>query len=204
MGILSAAASVTRYRVEGKIAAPIIATVSAGLKKNAISEIDNEASDKAVGWTSVYTPYQPNFEGDSFIFNSLFVFSLRLDLKSIPPKLFKKHFTLESSKRLLKTGRRFLARDEKQALKDKVVGDLARRIPSVPNVYDVVWNYEESVLWFFSNLKSANEELESLFRRSFNSSIVRIFPYTAAEMNAGLSDQEKDLFLKLSPARFSD
>jgi recombination associated protein RdgC len=204
MGILSSAVSITRYKVEGKISGPIIETALRGLKNNAVSEIDNDVSDKAVGWTSLANPFQPNFEGSSFIYNSLFVFSLRIDRKSIPPKLFKKHFTLESAKRLAATGRRFLAKDEKQALKDKVLNDLARRIPSTPNVYDLIWNYEESVLWFFSNLKAANEELETLFRHSFNLALIRIFPYTAADSNAGLSDQERDNLIRLSPTRFSD
>jgi DNA recombination-dependent growth factor C len=204
MGILSSTASITRYKVEGKISGPVIDTVLKNLKKNTITEIDNDVSDKAVGWTSLSNPFQPDFEGSSFIYKNLFVFTLRIDRKSIPPKLFKKHFTLESAKRLSATGRRFLARDEKQALKDKVISDLSRRIPAVPNVYDLIWNYEESSLWFFSNLKSANEELETLFRHSFNLALIRIFPYTAADLNAGLSDQDRDNLIKLSPTRFSD
>jgi len=82
--------------------------------------------------------------------------------------------TLETSKRLEKTRRRFLSKDEKQVLKDKVTADLAMRVPSTPNVYDLVWNYEKFDVYFFSNLRSSNEELESLFKRSFNLSLIRV------------------------------
>jgi DNA recombination-dependent growth factor C len=204
MGILSSAVSITRYRAEGKIEGSVMETIAKGLKKNAILEIDEDAVEKATGWTSFETPFQPNFEGSSFVFGNLFIFSLRIDRKSIPAKLLKKHLTLETSKRLAKTSRRFLAKDEKQALKDKVTADLAVRVPSTPNVYDLLWDYEKSSVCFFSNLRSANEELETLFKRSFNMSLIRIFPYTAADLQAELTDQERDVLLGLSPTHFSN
>jgi recombination associated protein RdgC len=204
MGILSSAVSITRYRVEGKIEGPVIDIVSKGLKKNAISEIDEEAESRAAGWTSFENPFHPNFDGSSFVFGNLFVFALRIDRKSIPANLLKKHLTLETSKRLAKTNRRFLSKDEKQALKDKVISDLAIRVPSTPTVYDLIWNYEASSLWFYSNLRSANEEIETLFRRSFNIGLLRLFPYTAADITAGLSDSERDVLIGLSPTHFLD
>ena len=203
MGILSSAVSITRYRAEGKIEGSVMETIAKGLKKNAILEIDEDAVEKASGWTSFEAPFQPNFEGSSFVFGNLFIFSLRIDRKSIPSKLLKKHLTLETSKRLAKTSRRFLAKDEKQALKEKVTADLAVRVPSTPNVYDLLWDYEKSSVCFFSNLRSANEELETLFKRSFNMSLIRIFPYTAADLQAELTDQERDVLLGLSPTHFS-
>jgi recombination associated protein RdgC len=203
MGILSSAVSITRYRVEGKIEGPVIEMVSKGLKKNTIQEIDKEAESKAAGWTSFENPFHPNFDGSSFVFGNLFVFALRIDRKSIPAKLLKKHLTLETSKRLAKTNRRFLSKDEKQALKDKVINDLVIRVPSTPNVYDLIWNYEASSLWFYSNLRSANEEIETLFRSSFNIGLLRLFPYTAADVTAGLSDSERDVLIGLSPTHFS-
>lgn len=204
MGLLSSAISITRYRVEGKIENPVTEAVAKGLKKNAVSDIDQDVAEKSVGWTSFNNPFSPNFEGSSFLYGNLFVFSLRIDRKSIPAKLLKKFVTIEMSKRLDKTKRQFLSKDAKKALKDKVTADLALRVPSTPNVYDLIWNYESSDLCFFSNLRSPNEELESLFKRSFSLSLIRIFPYTCADMLSGLSDHERDALTSLSPTNFSD
>jgi hypothetical protein len=204
MGILSSAVSITRYRVEGKIENPINQSVAKGLKKNAISEIDENIDEKSIGWTSFQSPFQPNFEQNSFDFGNLLIFSLRIDRKSIPPNLLKKHIAIETSKRLAKTNRHFLSKDEKQLLKDKVTTHLAMRIPSTPHVYDIIWNYKNSEVWFFTNLRFPNEQLESLFKRSFNLSLIRIFPYTAAELLSGLSDRERDVLLSLSPTHFSE
>jgi DNA recombination-dependent growth factor C len=203
MGLLSSAISITRYRVDGKIENPVTEAVAKGLKNNIIANIDDDPAEKSVGWTSFDKPFSPNFDGYSFLFGNLFVFSLRIDRKTISGKLLKKYVAIETSKRLNKTKQRFLSKDEKKAIKDKVITDLAMRVPSTPNVYDLIWNYEKSDVYLFSNLRSANEELESLFKRSFNLSLIRVFPYTAADLLSGLSDPERDTLIGLSPTHFS-
>ena len=109
---------------------------------------------------------------------------------------------IESARRLAESGRQYLSRDEKQRIKDQVVDGLSLKVPATPNVYDIIWNYERSFLWFFSNLKAANEELETFFLRSFDLTLVRMFPYTAGHLNADLADSEKDILLRLTPTNF--
>lgn len=203
MGIQSPTASISRYRVEGKLEKPVIETVRRGLKSNIIEDIDRDSIDSSVGWTSFHKPYQPNFDGPSFIFGTLFIFSLRIDKKTVPPKLLHKHVMLASSKRLAETGQRYLTRNEKQVLKEQVAAQLIRRMPATPNVYDLIWNPEEASLLFFTSLKAANEELETLFRRSFNVSLIRLFPYTAAELTSNLTDTERDILQSLKPTDFT-
>ena len=203
MGLLSASNSITRYLVNGHLKKPVLQTVATGLNKNVISEIDDHASDKSVGWTSFEKPYQPDFRGSTYVFGSYFVFALRIDKKSIPSRVVKKHFMMESARRLADSGKQYLSRNEKQTIKDHVVDQLNLKVPATPNVYEVIWHYEDSVLWFFSNLKAPNEELETLFLRSFDLSLVRVIPYTAAYLDPDLTDTEKDLLLKLSPTKFS-
>ena len=203
MSLFAASNSITRYRVEGRLKGPVMETVAAGLKKNVISEIDDHVSDKAVGWTSFEKPYQPDFSGSTYVYGTYLVFALRIDKKTIPSKMFKKHYLIESAQRLADGGRQYLSRGEKQTIKDHVINQLNLKVPATPNVYDIIWNYEDSVLWFFSNLKAANEELETLFLRSFDLSLIRVIPYTAAYFDTNLTASEKDLLLKLSPTNFT-
>ncbi len=202
MSLLSASVSITRYKVKGKLETPVLETAAAVLKKNAISEIEDHTSEKVSGWTSFEKPYQPDFSGSNFVFGAYLVFALRIDKKNIPAKLIQKHFMIESAWRLADSGRTYLSRNEKQTLKDQVIERLYVKVPAVPQVYDIIWNYERSILWFFSNLKAANEELETLFTRSFGLTLIRMFPYTAAQLNSNLTDTEKDILLKLEPTRF--
>ena len=202
MSILSSSVSITRYRVHGKINTPVIDTIANGLKDNTISEIDNQVADKAVGWTTFDNPFQPNFDGSSFVYGNYFVFALRIDRKNITAKVLKKHYTIEAAKRMAESGRDYLSKNEKKLVKEHVISGLSLRIPATPNIYDLVWNFEDSVVWFFSNLKAANEELETLFSKSFNLSLIRLFPYTAAELSPDLSNSQRDELQKISPTQF--
>lgn len=202
MSILSNSVSITRYQVHGEIKAPIIENIADGLKSNTILDIDNQISDKATGWTAFDKPFQPDFEGSSFVYGNAFVFALRIDKKNIAAKVLKKHYTIEVAKRMADSGRDFLSKNEKKLVKEHVISGLSVRIPATPNIYDLVWHYEESMVWFFTNLKAANEELETLFSKSFNLSLIRLFPYTAAELSSDLSDSQLDELRKISPTQF--
>ena len=204
VGILSSTVSITRYNVEGRIKEPVLETILKGLKENSVFEIDDDVSEKAVGWTSFDTPLIPDFGGSSFDFGSYLVFSLRIDKKTIPSKVLKKYCALEAAKRLAASGRAYLSKDEKQSIKEHVTNLLNRRIPATPNVYDLLWNLEGARLLFLSNLKAANEELETLFSKSFKLSLIRLFPFTMADLTADLSPADHDILLKLSPTMFME
>jgi len=202
MGISSSTVSITQYNVQGKLNSQVIDTVADGLKKHTILDIDQQVLDRAVGWTSFDKPFQPDFSGSSFVYGNYFVFSLRIDKKNIAAKVLKKHYTIEAARRMSESGRDYLSKTEKKLVRDHVQNALCLRIPATPNVYDVAWNFEASSLWFFSNLKAANEELETLFSKSFRLSLIRIFPYTAADINSNLKDSQRDELRNISPAQF--
>ncbi len=174
-----------------------------GMVKHSFRENDDDPSNKKTGWTSFNNHFNPNFNGSSFVIDELFVFSLRIDKKSVSPKIIRIFFFIETAKRLEESGRGYLTANEKKAVKEQVTDALFLRVPAVPNIYDVVWNYEKSMLWFFSNNKSANEELEILFSASFNQSLIKIFPYSEADILIGLTDKERDLLSLLSPSKFA-
>lgn len=196
---MSATTSLTRYKVVGKIKKPVLNTVAAGLKGNMVADIDENPSEQAAGWASFQDPFKTDFEGSSFVFGTSFVFSLRVDKKSIPAKMVQKHFSIEAAKRLKELGRDFFYSNENRAIKDYVINKLNLKMPSTPNLYEVVWQYEVGDLWFFSNLKSSNEKLETLFLKSFGVSLVRSIPYTMATLNNDLSSEQLDALNNLSP-----
>ena len=187
--------------MDGKIEEPLLDTIAAGLKKNTIADIDDNPSEQAVGWASFQDPFKTNFEGSSFMLGTSIVFALRIDKKSIPSKMVQKHVAKESARRLEELGRDFLSSNEKRAIKDLVLNRLNLKMPSTPNIYDIVWQYEDGELWFLSNLKSANEELETLFIKSFGVRLVRAIPYTMAAMDKQMTADKLDQLNRLSASQ---
>jgi len=202
MGILSSSISLTRYRVAGILKPPVIETVATGLGKHTISEIDNDTTEKIFGWTSFDRPFRPNFKDRSFVIGSHFVFSLRLDKKTISSGMVNKHCAMEIDRRTAEKGLPFLSRDEKRRIREHVTVLLSRRVPATPMICDVIWEYKAATVWFLSRLKSACESLETLFLRSFNIGLIPMIPYSSAYLTAGLSDDEKDRLTQLSPTPF--
>ena len=202
MGILSSSVSITRYKVEGTLKTPVMETVLKGLKKNTIAEIDQEVVESAAGWTSTQQPFFPDFEGSSFVVGTYFVFSLRIDTKRVPSKTIQKYVAIETKKKLMESDREYLAREEKKRIKDHVTNMLYRRIPAVPGIYDIIWNQEAGSVWFFSNMKSVNETVETLFLKAFNLTLIRMLPYTSALYDAEVSDTQKDALAAVTPTNF--
>ena len=202
MSLLASASSITRYHVLEKLENPITEAVYTGLRQNQIPDIDDVDAALSSGWTSFQDPYTPDFEGASFAYGSYFLFSLRIDKKTIPSKLIQKYMALEIAKKRQASGREFLSKNEKQMIKEHVVNLLYLRIPATPNVYNVLWNYESSLVWFFTHLKGPNETLETLFKTSFGLTLKRIFPFSFAESNPKMSAFDHDQLLSLSPTTF--
>jgi recombination associated protein RdgC len=204
MGLLSASVSLARYLVNGKVEDPLFKNVEAGLVKYTIKDIEGEDQEKAAGWTSHNAPFDPLFENSNWIAGPYAVFSLRIDKKTLPAKAVRKHYEIECKKRMRESGRDFLSREEKRQVREHVEMVLLSRIPAVPSVYDVLWNHGNNSLWFMATQKSAREEFESLFLQSFGVPLVPLFPFTIAELAAGLDPRELDLLAAVAPTRFAE
>ncbi|MBF0204506.1 MAG: hypothetical protein HQK67_09385 [Desulfamplus sp.] len=100
MGLLSASVSVARYRVDGKIEESVMETVLSGLKQNAITTIEDEYAEITLGWTPFGSDFNPDFEKITFTFGKFFLFSLRIDKKSVPSKIIQKYISIEIAKKL--------------------------------------------------------------------------------------------------------
>lgn len=199
MGLVSSTQSISRYHIEGKFEGSAAQEVRNALITHSMPVIESEYDAISAGWTPFESPYNPDFEKFSIQFGTFFVFSLRIDKKSIPARLIQKHMMMEIEKKKEKTGRDIISKNEKAEIKEMVLDLLMKKIPAVPSIYEILWNYEENNLYFFSTQKAANELFETLFFKSFKLKPIRLFPYTLVETKSGFSNPEKDRILLLTP-----
>jgi recombination associated protein RdgC len=203
MGFLSATVSVSRYHISGKFDTEPMEQVRNGLIKHSIPKLENEYEEIFAGWTPFESPYLPDFEKFSFVFGTYFLFSLRIDKKSIPAKLVQKQMAIEIEKKKTASGREFISKNEKSEIKETVMDVLMNKMPAIPNVYDVLWEYETAALYLLTTQKAANEFFETLFFKSFSLKPVRLFPYTLVETGSVYSASQKDCIMTLTPLHFS-
>jgi DNA recombination-dependent growth factor C len=203
MALISSTHSISRYHIEGKIEGSITQEVRNGLIQHSIPKIESEYDEIFAGWTPVESPYNPDFEKFSFQFGTYFLFSLRIDKKSIPIKLIQKYMALEIEKKKEKSGRDFISKNEKSEIKETVTDMLMLKVPAVPSIYDVLWDYETNCLYLYTTQKAANEFFETLFLKSFNLKPIRLFPFTIVETGSDFSNSKKDRVLALAPVKYS-
>ncbi len=199
MGFLSSSHSMTRYHIEGNFDGKIMETIQTRLIQNTLPEIQNPYEEISAGWVPFESPYNPDFENNSFVFGTYIVFSLRIDKKSVPAKLLQKHIVMEMEKKKLESGRNFLSKSEKSRIREEVMDNLIQQMPFIPNIYDILWNYEKHSLFLFTTQKTVNEFFETIFFQSFNLKPIRIFPYTKIELESQFSSEQKDQIYTLSP-----
>ncbi|MDZ7666828.1 MAG: recombination-associated protein RdgC [Desulfotignum sp.] len=203
MGFLSATQSMSRYHIMDSFDTEPMEQVRDGLIRHAIPTLENEYEEISAGWTPFESPYLPDFEKFSFVFGTYFLFSLRIDKKSIPAKLVHKQMAVEIEKKKQSSGRDFVSKNEKSEIKETVMDVLMHKMPAIPNVYDVLWDYDAKNLFLFTTQKAANEFFETIFFKSFNLKPVRLFPYTLVETRSAFSSANKDRILTLTPFHFS-
>jgi len=203
MGFLSATQSMSRYHILDAFDTEPMEQVRDGLIQHAIPTLENEYEEISAGWTPFESPYLPDFEQFSFVFGTYFLFSLRIDKKSIPAKLVHKQMAIEIEKKKRSSGRDFVSKNEKSEIKETIMDVLMQKMPAIPNVYDVLWDYDARNLFLFTTQKAANEFFETIFFKSFNLKPVRLFPYTLVETRSAFSSANKDRILTLTPCHFS-
>lgn len=203
MGLISSTHTVSRYHVDGETDGAITQSILDGLVKYAIPVIENEYDEISAGWTPVESPYNPDFNKFSFQFGTFFLFSLRIDKKSIPAKLVQKYMAIEIEKKKEKTGRDFVSKNEKSEIKEHVTDILMHKIPAVPSIYDVLWNFDEKKIYLYTTQKAANELFETLFLKSFGLKAIRLFPYTIIETQSDFSTSKKEKAGMLTPVSYS-
>jgi DNA recombination-dependent growth factor C len=197
MGLLSTSATFVRYAVEGELPPDFLNFAAGRIAATAFRDIDDNYEERSVGWVSVLNMFDASFEYASFAAGDHIVLTLRIDERTVSPKVLKK-FTMKEEARLLKEKQvPKLSRGQKLEIKENVKLMLMKKAVPVPATYDLCWNLSEATLLFFSTSLKAQAELEDFFRKTFDLSLRLQIPYLTAEHL--LKAQDHDALSRLTP-----
>ena len=110
-------------------------------------------------------------------------FALRLDTRRIPPAGLKKYVTIalrEEEGRIKEQGKKFIARDRKNELRDHVKLRLMGRFLPIPAVFDVAWATDTNIVYLASTQTKLIELFMNHFTLTFDLHLEPMTPYALA------------------------
>lgn len=183
MGLLSASCSFTRFRITEPVPRELWTEIPAKLKQFAFQDIDDVAEERAHGWTCFEDMLDTAWRSAPPEKGAYLSFALRLDTRRIPPAVLKKHVMIalrEEENRIKEQGKKFIARERKNELRDQVKLRLMGRFLPIPAVFDVAWSTEANLVYLSSTQTKLIELFTELFIRTFDLNIEPLTPYTLA------------------------
>lgn len=189
MGIVKDPVSFSRFHVRGDIPENFNNFFNDMIKRFAFEHSFH--AEKLSGWTSIDNVLDTEFQFANYSIGEYMVYSMRLDKKVIPPSLLKVRVLEEERKALGESGKKFLGRQRKEDIKEKVKLELAGLIPPVPSFFEACWSPRGKMVYFCSLAAAPIEEFKDLFKRSFKMDLMPFTPWDNARTGidaAGESD----------------
>ncbi len=188
MSFLSAAVSLTRYRILEEVTDAMLREVPQKLKEFRFRDIDNTADERSFGWTSLDDMLDVDFAQAPIEKGPYFAFALRLETRRVQPAVFKKHYQLALRAELAKAkeqGKNFLSRERKRELKEQIMLKLRARSLPVPAVFEAVWNTGTGHIWLDTTNAKAKALFEDCFNMTFGLHLEPLTPFFSALHSLG-------------------
>lgn len=180
MSILSSSVSLTRYRIVGEVPDDLISDVPGRLKTHGFREIDQTSDERSFGWVCFDDLLDNTWKTAVPQKGHYLIFALRLDTRRIPPAVMKKYFRLaldEARRELAAKGKKYITRDQKTEIKDRVKQTLLSKTLPVPAVFDVVWDSARNVVYLGSVSPKVRQLFEDQFSQTFDLNLEPMTPY---------------------------
>lgn len=177
MGLLSGAASFTRFSVEGDLPEHFWDFVAERLAAHSFKDIDDTMDEYSIGWVSVADMFDADFAYSSYAAGDYVVLTMRTDERKVSSAVLKKYTMKEEARIKREKEIPRLSRSARLEIKERVRAELLRKSAPIPATYDLCWNLSESNMLFFSTSNKAIALLEDLFKETFEMSLILQIPW---------------------------
>ena len=168
---------------------------------------------RSVGWVPTQDPIATEFRRDQVFISPYIVFSMRIDKWALPtpwvkaltnqaiaerlPQLDEEEAQLQEDEGKLRTKAK-LSKAERNKIKLEVITRIKQKTLPSMKIIDVVWNYNERTVRFWSTSKAVCDEFAELFEQTFGFQIDEDSPFMMAK-NLGLSEKQLDDMVNATP-----
>ncbi|MHC1791829.1 hypothetical protein [Solidesulfovibrio sp.] len=180
MGFLSRKCPISRFRLPEQLSREQLQQAVESLARKGFRPIDTLPDISAFGWVNFDDPTDSEWRTSAPERLAHFVFTLRQDLRKVPPKLLEVRTRAEIKKFLER--RRvelqekvlipFVNKDEKAEIRARVHLSLLSQAAPVPTMTDVVWtnpaDNKQAEIWLCSTTEGVRDQFSRLFADTFN------------------------------------
>lgn len=201
MGFLNSSCAFTRFRILDTVTDDIWINVGDKLKQHCFKDIDNIPEVQSSGWVCFDDMLDTEWNVAPPQKGEYVVFSLRLDTRHIPAAVAKKYLTIAFREEMQKNDKKFIARERKKEIKERVLLQLRQRFLPVPATFDVIWFCTRNELWFASTRQSMIDLFTESFLQTFNLHLEQMTPSNIA--SALLDEKDIERLERLDPTSFT-
>ncbi len=190
MGILSGALTGRRYRIEGELPADFRERFAESLRTYAFRDKSSLGSgEELVGWVEIHNLLDTGFEElNSWLYDRYALFSMRVDKKVLPAKLFRAHLDKRVQAWCAENQRSRCPASVRSELKELLTFEMMQKTLPRVSVYEVCWNVSDGWLLFHNLSERANERFVKLFFETFGYHPQPMVPLDMLGADASLAD----------------
>ncbi len=191
MGFLSASVGFSRYKVSGKTPENFWSWALERLQAEAFTDKVAGVTEWTFGWASPLNPLEPPaLTMNDIAFGEYLLVTLRVDQRKVAPNLLKRYCLIEEKRILAERDIERLPAKMKREIREHTRMQLLAKTIPVPNTYDLFWNISTGQVLFCSQQQKIQALAEDLFKKTFDTGLEPLIPYTLA-IDLASSDEQK-------------
>ncbi|MGD8385744.1 MAG: recombination-associated protein RdgC [Desulfobacteraceae bacterium] len=191
MGFLRGSVTCTRFQVAGDLPEDFRETVRDRISRYAFRKLEEDSDqERTMGWVNILDELQVGFYGDEMFKEPYLALSLRVDVRSVPARALRQYCREAEEEVKSLEGLDFLNKKRREEIRERVRGQLLRRVLPRTSIYDMAWDLQGGVVLFGSTTPRICDAFSELFFNTFEFRLTSLYPYALAYQS--LQDQGMD------------
>ena len=123
----------------------------------------------------------PQFRDHAHVFGNWFVAAVRFDKRNVPASTIKRELAKRSNEFVQDSGKKYISREMKKALKEEITEQLLKRVPPQTSFVVFAVDMSNGSGYYYATSKKSFEQFEELFERAYGVSFKPIEPETGSD-----------------------
>lgn len=179
MKMLSAAISLTRFRILDAVPQTLWTEIPDKLKQFAFQDIDDISVVSSHGWVSIDHMLDTKWQLSPPEKGEYIAFSFRIDTRRISAAVFKKYLLMAMEKEqelMKKQGKIFISRERKSEIREQVKLSIMTKTLPTPAVIDVIWATGTNIIYLATTQSSVLDLFANYFTQTFDLHLEQLMP----------------------------